>query len=398
VNRPVLFHAAVLGLSLAVALVLAELALRLVGFSNPLLHVPDELAGVRLRAGAEGVYRDEGEAFVRINAHGWRDRPRQIAKPADVLRVAVLGDSFMEALQVDLEATFSAQLEQALTRCRPAGVTAVEVLNFGVASYGTAQELLTLQQRVWPYSPDVVLLSLLPGNDVRNNSLALEGWKARPFFVLREGKLVLDASFRDDAGFVAKMRSAERDARLSSLRLHQLFRRVREGAYRGWNDAPAAAALSHGAAVTLGEAGMAERVYLPPQDREWEEAWSITEKLLVTMHSEVRARGARFSVMVIPGPPTVYPDAALRKLYADVLGVSHLLYPEERVRRLGEAHGLEVIYLAEPMQARADKTGAFMHGFANTRLGFGHWNEHGHAFAAQLAAERLCATLPSIAE
>ena len=35
----------------------------------------------------------------------------------------------------------------------------VEVINFGVSGFGTTQELLTLEYKVWKYSPDVVLLA-----------------------------------------------------------------------------------------------------------------------------------------------------------------------------------------------------------------------------------------------
>ena len=35
----------------------------------------------------------------------------------------------------------------------------VEVINFGVSGYGTAQELLTLRQKVWDFSPDIVVLA-----------------------------------------------------------------------------------------------------------------------------------------------------------------------------------------------------------------------------------------------
>jgi hypothetical protein len=31
-----------------------------------------------------------------------------------------------------------------------------------------------------------------------------------------------------------------------------------------------------------------------------------------------------------------------------------------------------------------------VHGFRNTRLGFGHWNKTGHALAAELIARRMC--------
>lgn len=376
--------------SLLVALLAGEGVLRLIGFSYPSFHAPDELAGVRLRAGAEGWYREEGKAFVRINSDGWRDRERMPAKPPNVVRIAVLGDSFMEAVQVDLDATFASQLERALNSCQAYGTRVAEVLNFGVSSYGTAQQLLTLKERVARYTPDVVLLAFLPSNDVRNNSKKLEGWKARPFFELREGKLVLDASFLGDPGFQERKRSAVIEAQLDRLRLYQLWRRVRAGSYRGWDDAPAAAAMAAGQTATLGEVGIAERVYMPPSAPEWQEAWAVTESLLAAINREARHMAARFIVVVLPSPAAVFPDAQLRRRYAETLGVADLFYPDQRVKQVGEAEGFEVLALGEAMQRGADQTKAHLHGFPNTRLGFGHWNARGHALAAQLVARRLC--------
>src|SRR5262249_713158 len=86
-------------------------------------------------------------------------------------------------------------------------------------------------------------------------------------------------------------------------------------------------------------------------------------------------------------------DAKLRAGYAARLGVKSLFYPEERLQQLGERHGFDVLALAPEMQRRADASGAFFHGFDNTKPGFGHWNEAGHALAAELIADRLCRRL-----
>jgi hypothetical protein len=69
-------------------------------------------------------------------------------------------------------------------------------------------------------------------------------------------------------------------------------------------------------------------------------------------------------------------------------------YPERRIAALGKAGGFDVIALGEPMQRVADATGAFLHGFSNTRLGFGHWNADGHRVAAELMAAQFCAMRP----
>lgn len=380
---------AIAAVSIALSLAAGEAMLRLIDFSYPAFHMPEEIAGFRLRPGAKGWYRDEGNAYVRINSDGWRDAERARAKPANTVRIAVLGDSFIEAVQVPQEATFTSQLEQELNYCQPFGKKSIEVLNFGVSSYGTAQQLIALRHWVRDYSPDIVLLAFLPSNDVRNNSRKLESWKARPFFEMKDGELRLDASFRDDPGFQDKRRSMADHAFLYELRLHQLMRRVRDGAYRGWNDAPAAAAAARGDA-SLAEAGITERVYHPPSDTDWQEAWEVTERLVEEIHREAKGIGAQFMVLVLSSGAAVHPDRSIRQRYAETIGVQDLFYPDRRIQALGAARGFVVVPLGEPMQRLAEKTGAFLHGFSNTQLGFGHWNVRGHRVAAELVASRFC--------
>src|SRR5687768_4341292 len=126
------------------ALAAGELALRAAGFSYPNFWLPDELTGSRLRPGMEAWNRNEGEAYVKINSRGLRDREHAEAKPQGVYRIAVLGDSYAEALQVPLEDTFWWLLPKRLESCGFRPGERIEVINFGVSGYGTAQQLLTL--------------------------------------------------------------------------------------------------------------------------------------------------------------------------------------------------------------------------------------------------------------
>ncbi len=375
--------------SVAVAVVFGEAALRLVGFSHPNFWRPDPVVGTALKPGMEGWHRDEGRAYVKVSSQGLRDREHALAKPAGTYRIAVLGDSYAEAIQVDLDRTFWALLPKKLEACGFAGGAQVETVNFGVSGYGTAHELITLQNRVWPYSPDLVLLAFFPGNDVRNNSRHLETYRFYPFFSLKDGKLLVDMAFRDDPEFKEKQRIAEHRAFLQELRLYQLMRRVRAGNIaQHFHNAPAAAAAAAGANLT--EPGLDEQVFHEPQDAKWREAWDITDRLLVAASEETRQHGARFLLAILSTPGSVYPDPEMRARYARSLGVSSLFYPEERLQRLAEASGFEVLALAPAMQKRADTAKVYFHGFANTRAGFGHWNEAGHAAAADLIAARLC--------
>jgi len=384
--------ALVLG-SLLVALLAGEAVLRATGFSYANFWLPDDLTGSRLRPGIEGWNRREGAAYIKINSRGLRDREHAIEKPRGVYRIAVLGDSYAEAMQVDLEKTFWSLLPARLAACGFQAGKRIETINFGVSGYGTAQQLLTLRHRAWDYAPDLVLVAFFPGNDVRNNSKRLEPEKIRPFFVLRDGALALDDSFRRDARYQEAKGLAGQRAWLQDLRLYQLARRVRAGEIRLGDNAPIARAIAADgkAAPSLAEPGLDENVFREPVDAAWREAWAITEKLLLAMHEETRARGAGFLVAVLSSPGAVYPDAAMRSRYAEILGTQDLFYPERRIARLGGEHGFEVAALAHEMQRHADASGAYLHGFANSRLGFGHWNEAGHELAAALIARQLCA-------
>jgi hypothetical protein len=376
-----------------VSLALGELALRALRFSNPSFWLPDELTGARLRPGIEGWSHGEGEAFVKINSRGLRDREHAMPKPPGVYRIAVLGDSYAEALQVELEDTFWWRLAERLQACAFQPGKRIEAVNFGVSGYGTAQQLLTLRHRAWDYSPDLVLLAFFPGNDVRDNSLALEGKNNRPYFVLREGELALDASFIREPRFLEARQIDGQRAALHDLRLYQLLRKLRAGGEGELaHSAPLALALADGArqVPSLAEAGLDDNVLREPPNAAWRDAWAVTEKLLLAMRDETAARGGPFMVAVLSSAGAVYPDAALRLRYAEALGVEDLFYPERRLRALGERHGITVVTLGEQMQRHADATGAYVHGFRNTRLGFGHWNKAGHALAAELIARRMC--------
>ena len=191
--------------SVSLAILVFEIGLRFAGISYPSFYTWDEYRGFALRPGAEGWFRGEGEAYIRINSEGLRDREHRKPKPANTLRLAILGDSYAEALQVSMEETFWAVLESELVKCPYLSGRKVEVINFGVSGYGTAQELMTLRHKVWDYSPDIVILAFMTGNDLTDNLRAFDSTDpTRPYFVYSNGELVLDDSFRNSAAYRAR--------------------------------------------------------------------------------------------------------------------------------------------------------------------------------------------------
>jgi hypothetical protein len=57
---------------------------------------------------------------------------------------------------------------------------------------------------------------------------------------------------------------------------------------------------------------------------------------------------------------------------------------------MGETHGFTVVTLAEPLQQLAIRDHVYLHGFKNTMMGEGHWNERGHAAAADVLSREIC--------
>ena len=137
-NRNVLL----ISTSILLGLMICEIGLRAADISYPIFSRIDGDLGAALRPQAEGWFKKEGEVFVRINSAGLRDREHAIPKPDNILRIAVLGDSFAEALQVPMEDTFWAILEREIKECTAVAGREPEV-NFEVSGYGTAQELIT---------------------------------------------------------------------------------------------------------------------------------------------------------------------------------------------------------------------------------------------------------------
>jgi hypothetical protein len=302
-------------------------------------------------------------------------------------------------------------MERRLQDCPALVGRKVEVINFGVSGYGTAQELLTLREKVWAYSPDLVLLAVTTNNDVSDNSRALKLTNEIPYFTLDGDRLVLDNSFRDAPSFRLRDSALNRLGRwlrdhlrfVQAIHLAQVALKSRLDAWRDRRAAAqkkneqAAANQPEGASAQntqsegapTDEPGTANMIYREPQDDTWREAWRVTETLMATMNDEVRQHGARFFVVTVSNGIQVFPDAAARQRFAQKLGVPDLFYPERRFHALGEREGFPVYNLAPELQLYADEHKAFLHGFGQD-LGNGHWNEEGHRVAGEMLAQKLC--------
>lgn len=376
--------------SVGLMLLAAELFLRVVGAGVPpgLIYDFDPLLGMRLSTNFAGWQRREGEVWVTTNRFHQRDHDRPLAKPAGTFRIAILGDSYAEAQQVEIDEAFWSVAERELAGCETLAGQEVDCVNFGVSGYGTAQQYLQLCERVWSFEPDLVVLAFLPYNDIRNNSKRLEPETYRPFFELVDGKLVLDRSGLEGDASVARFQGSRwirlKHFCIAHSRLCGLVYQVRQALRAGGQ-------VAAGEPV-VGEVGLDAQVY-SLEDPEWQEAWEVTAALLTAMKRETDAHRVPLVVMSVTSGVQVDPDVLAAERLARQLGVEDLLRPERELAELGRREAIPILLLTEAMQRHAVETGEYLHGFPNAELGRGHWNVAGHRQAGKLLAEFLCSQL-----
>ena len=132
-----------------------------------LSYVPEKTLGWKLAPNLEFVstgghwYAREFSVPIKINSLGFRDLDRKQEKPSGVYRIALMGDSYVEALQVPFSKTAGQILEKKLNEKfsnQTSGPSKFEVLNFGVGAHGTDQAYLTYLKYVKKTQPDYVFL------------------------------------------------------------------------------------------------------------------------------------------------------------------------------------------------------------------------------------------------
>jgi hypothetical protein len=379
--------------SLVIGILGAEIALHAAGVSFAHFYRPDPLVGEALIPGAEGWDQSENPTYVRINSMGMRDREHSVEKPPGVFRIAVLGDSYAEAKQVPLEATFWSVAERVLADCPARDGRTIEVLNFGVAGYGTTQELLTLEHRALRFRPDLVLLAFLTGNDVRNNSIELQG-RGKPHFVERNGELVLDRSFAASLGNRVRLSPLGTwfYEQLPNSRVLQLLYEAGQARKRRGQMERRRQEMREAPEQTNEgfELGLDHEVYLEPSHPSWRQAWRVTEKLLARAHDLATAADAQFLLVVLSNGIQVHPDPTVRRNFAAALGASDLFYPDRHLSEFAAQSGIAHLLLAPRLAEHAQAHGQCLHGFIGAIPCGGHWNVAGHEVAGEIIAEKIC--------
>ncbi len=345
--------------ALALGAALSEAAIRVLA-PQPLGVWHHDRSGLALHWPGRSTYLPQFGQTVSFNSAGMRDREHPVPKPADVFRVLVLGDSFIEALQVPFEASFPSLLERAFEGRSP---RRVEVVNASVSGWGTDDELQYLNSYGLQWEPDLVVVAMTLHNDISDNL-------RQRFHTMQDRTLIEQArdrmSFTDYKllqlkGFLA--------TRSHAYQLASRARRVRE---------------MKGEARQLGIHVM--ELFHAETDARIAKGVALTGLLLERMKARASARRARVVLVLLPLGVQVS-DAKFDEL-ARVAAVARdtlrLDKPQLLMLTLAEQTGIPAI----------DLLPAFRDWTANGRGPLylerdGHWNEQGHRVAAAIVSREL---------
>jgi hypothetical protein len=389
-------------LGIVLACAVAEIGLRLLRRAVPIPYAEDPNPWAKYVGWARGPYllrwyeSKDTLVLLRYNSKGLRDVEHSYEKPPGVYRILVLGDSFAEAKEVELEQSFPRLLEEMLNQVAGKDGPRFEVINGGVAAWGTDQELLLYIYEASRYNPDLVLLDFTP-NDVVNSYAPLEsalqreaeGKVYKPYFVLEDGGLSL-------RNFPYVDPYEPSPATLDGfLYHHSVAYRVFAGA---WGD------MTEKIGDDLSENGIEEESerqdeplpddptmypYESQSRPEMEAAWRLMAALLGRLRAEAESRGAKLAVVANSTLFAVHPQARERfvKKYPELEGES--LDWEKPYRQLAailDGQGTPYLLLNTPFVNHAAHTGELLHFLKD-----GHYSPAGHRLAAHMICDWLVA-------
>jgi lysophospholipase L1-like esterase len=291
-----------------------------------------------------------------------RDREHTLEKPAGTFRILLLGDSFMEALQVSADSMLATLMERDLTSAtgRP-----VEVINGGVSGWGTNDELRYLTKYGLAYHPDLVVVAMTLHNDISDNL-------RREWYTVKDGALVdLDPPPKSWFQFTILQFKAFLATR---FQLYQLWRRVR---HEGEMRQVARALNSH--VVELFQ------VPSPPMITQGVE---LTGRLVAAIRDTTRAMGGQMVLILLPlryqlTDTTFASFVKQAEMPSDRMTIYQ---PQTMIRRIADSLQIPVVDL---LPAFREWTGA---GKGALYIEWdGHWNGTGHRLAAEQVNRGLLA-------
>lgn len=349
----------VLVATVVVTLAAIEVGLRYV-YPQPMGVWHQDRDGLALHWPGLATYLPQFGLSVSFNSAGMRDGEHAVAKADGVFRVLVLGDSFMEALQVPFEESFPSQLQRELGR---ASGRRIEVINASVSGWGTDDELKYLRSYGRRWKPDLVVVGVTLYNDVSDNL-------RERFHTMRNGALIerpdsrataLEYKLTELKGFLA-----------THFHIYQVLIRAR----RARETRVEAQQLRSHIGGLFGD-GTGE-----PMTRGLE----LTRLMLERIQTIAAEDGGRVAVVLIPIRAQLSDSlfAEFARIREASTAGPELDLPQRHIKRLTQRSGMAVVDLLPGFREWTARGGDSLYLVQD-----GHWDRAGHRLAARIASAEL---------
>jgi len=345
----------------------------------------DPVLGWRYKPGMYRVKPDSSFVSHRIHINELGLRGELPRKHSGRVRVIVLGDSFTFARQVRDEEMFTSQLE---ARLNDSFQDRYEVMNAGVEGYGTAQELLLMQELAKAGIVGNFYVLQVFTNDIMDNLRldydSLSTVPFRPGFVLGpEQKLHLEHAPEKDKWHSG---AEERGTSLRTVRV------VAAAAESYAQSRPALVRFAAGLGIAVSFPRMPGLIAGWYDEDVVRNGLPLMKELLREIKSEAERQQAKLLVLSMPSPLMVYPDTYRPILLhtfpnnAQVnVFISDVDKPARAVAQLCHELGVPLLDLYPILVRNNTKELYFPRD--------GHLQRAGHSIAADALAERIATIL-----
>lgn len=375
--KNLLINLALLAIVLLILFASTEMVFRVFYPQSSKSYVFDPLIGYRREPGV--FLKRTGDLVVKksVNALGFVDRERSLQKPKGTARVAIMGDSMTEALQIADDEDFQSVLEKTLN----ATGDSWEVINLGLSGQSTAQEYLTFKHYGLRFDPDIAIITMSITNDVSENAQEIHKTTDVPYVLIKNGDEVVIPPRNPTYGFpVDALRSSFHSFRWGMNSAYNLRRYVNRAFTR--RVAPRTEQENEDVPPFFAN-------FLAEKNDVWKKAWRITADIFKQIKKLAHQNEINLLVIIIPDRTQVYQSDWKEQLSNaqkefPALENEKLVFdheePSRRARAMLADLGIPFIDFLDLFKAQKNE-GRYLYVRGDT-----HLNRQGHAIVADALA------------
>jgi hypothetical protein len=277
----------------------------------------------------------------RINNHGWNS-PIDYRAKKDRPRIAVIGDSYIEAFHVDTDKSYPSLMRSKIG-------SRYDVYSFGISGASLSEYLNISRYVNRHFDPDVLIFNVRY-NDFDESVLELNPGATHMLLLSITDRSITESVPRPNYSFSQyslKRRILRKSAVLRylihNLKVQRVIRSLRsDGTY-------------------------SENIEIDDVERNR----YLVERAAGYVFGRLEEENQGKRVIIVMGAPT-------HAIYAGTVGQSRVLFLNDLVAGLCSAHGFELLDLTEPMSLDYEAN----HNAFNSPWD-AHWNEYGHEFVSR---------------